>query len=135
MERSASRPVVLPFSPHPIPSFLWAIALLLALHPHGNRLTSTTGFLVGLLQGRLFCGQSCPEVEWNASQDAHYYRGCVSKSLDNHLAGMSVFNYLFDKYLLYTHYIPGIVLSTAETKINKSCGSKTSAGILGWRYS
>lgn len=73
-------------------------------------------------------------MEWNASQDAHYYKGCVSKSLDNHLAEMSTFYYLFDIYLLYTHYIPGIVHNTAETKINKSCRSKTLAGILDWSY-
>lgn len=74
-------------------------------------------------------------MEWKASQDAHYYKGCASKSLDNHLAETSIINDLFDKYLLYTHYIPGIVLGTAETKINKSCGSKTLTGILGWIYS
>ena len=95
-------------------------------------LSSTTGFLVGLIQGGLFCGPSCLVMEWNASQNGHYYKGCVSKSLDNHLAEMSIFSYLFDKYLLYIHYIPGIVLSSAETKTNKTHGSKCLAGILDW---
>ena len=57
-------------------------------------------------------------------------RDVFSKSLDNHLAEMSILSYLFDKYLLYTHYIPGIVLSTAETKTNTTHGSKCLAGIL-----
>lgn len=98
-------------------------------------LPGTMGFCVGLIQGRLFCGQSRLEMEWKASQDAHYCKGRVSKSLDNHLAEMSVFNYLFDKYLRGTHYIPGTVLSAAETKLNESWGSKTSTGILGGIYS
>lgn len=74
-------------------------------------------------------------MEWNASQDAHYYKGCVSKSLDNHLAEMSIFNYLFGKYLLCTHCIPGIVLSTAETKTSNTHVSKRLAGTLGRGYS
>lgn len=74
-------------------------------------------------------------MERNASQDAHYYNGCVSKSLGNHLAEMPIFNYLVDRYLLYTHYIPGTVLSTVKTKINKTHGSKILAGVFGWNYS